>query len=289
MGEKDLRLLILGAHPDDAEYHAGGLAALYRKNGHAVRMISVTDGSAGHHQRSSAELKGLRRREAAAAGQVIGAAYETWDFPDGQLQAALPLRQRIIREIRIFAPDLVLTHRTNDYHPDHRAVGQAVQDASYMVTVPLVVHDVAFLRAEPVVAYMPDLFTRPCPLRPDIVLDIGPVAATVVQMLACHQSQVFEFLPFNHGITDRVPAGAEQRRAWLADWFEQRIGARADRFRDELIATYGRQRGQAVRLAEAFEVSEYAAPLTAEARRRLFGFLYDNDTGGPSPRGLADL
>ena len=139
MSGEQLRLLILGAHPDDADVHAGGLASIYRQLGHVVKMISVTDGGAGHHQRSSAELAEIRRAEAAAAGKVIGAAYETWGNPDGELQPTLEVRHQIIREIRTFQPDLLLTHRTNDYHPDHRAVGQVVQDASYMVTVPLVV------------------------------------------------------------------------------------------------------------------------------------------------------
>src|SRR5436190_14317544 len=104
------RLLILGAHPDDAEFHAGGLAATYRERGCEVRMISVTDGAAGHHVRTPAELRQMRRAEAAAAGRLIDAAYETWDFPDGHLQPTLELRQRIIAEIRSFGPDLVLTH-----------------------------------------------------------------------------------------------------------------------------------------------------------------------------------
>src|SRR5207249_4676648 len=68
-----LRLLILGAHPDDAEYHAGGLAAIYRRLGHAVKMISLTSGDAGHHEMRGPELAARRRREAAAAGAVIGA------------------------------------------------------------------------------------------------------------------------------------------------------------------------------------------------------------------------
>jgi len=47
-----LRLLIIGAHPDDADYAAGGTAALYRVRGHVVRMLSLTNGDAGHHEQS---------------------------------------------------------------------------------------------------------------------------------------------------------------------------------------------------------------------------------------------
>ena len=209
MAETPLKLLVLGAHPDDAEYHAGGLAAIYRELGHTVRMISLTNGAAGHYQRPPETLGEIRRAEAAAAGRVIGATYETWDIPDGELMPTLEVRRRVIREIRTFAPDLVLTHRTSDYHPDHRAVGQLVQDASYLVTVPNVLREVPALRNDPVVAYMADLFAKPSPLTPDVVLDVTDRIATIVAMLACHRTQVFEWLPFGQGVLQEVPAGRD--------------------------------------------------------------------------------
>ena len=219
--DEPLRLLILGAHPDDAEYHAGGLSCLYRQRGHAVRMVSMTDGSAGHHAMKPDELAEVRRQEAAESAALIGAEYEIWDFPDGQLQTTLTLRERVIREIRLFRPDLVLTHRTNDYHPDHRAAGQAVQDASFLVRVPLVVPEVPPLPKDPVVAFMADLFTKPSPLRADVVLDIAEQLDTVVAMLACHRSQVFEWLPYLDGVLEQVEDEAERERlAWLRQVME---------------------------------------------------------------------
>lgn len=264
------RLLILGAHPDDAEFHAGGLAANYRDAGHEVRMISVTDGAAGHHERTPEELRVMRMAEAAAAGKLIGAAYETWDFPDGHLMPTLELRHRIIAEIRRFRPDLVLTHRTSDYHPDHRAVGQAVQDASFLVTVPLVVPEVPALRRDPVVAYMCDLFTRPARFRADVVLDTTSRVDLIVRMLACHRSQVFEWLPYNQQVEDQLPAAEDARLVWLRDWFTRIVVLRAERFRRELVAAYGAQRGDLIQCCEAYEISEYAAPLDAAAREQLF-------------------
>ncbi len=275
MPDDSLRLLILGAHPDDAEYHAGGLAAIYRELGHTVKMVSVTDGGAGHHQRSSDELVQLRRREASQAGAVIGAEYVTWDFPDGALTPSLEVREQIIREIRTFAPDLVLTHRTSDYHPDHRAVGQAVQDASYMVTVPLAVPDVPILRRDPVVAYMVDLFTKPCPFQADVVLDADSHVETIVAMLACHQSQFFEFLPYNFGCEGDVPDNDLARLDWLKNWYLDLVGKRAERFRPELVAAYGETRGREIKVMEAFEISEYASSLDDAARYRLFPWLAD--------------
>ncbi len=264
------RLLILVAHPDDAEYFAGGLATRYRGLGREVRIISVTNGEAGHHERKPEELVPLRREESAEAGRVIGADYQNWDFPDARLEPTLEVRHRIIREIREFKPDLVLTHRTCDYHPDHRAVGQAVQDASYLVTVPNVLPDIPALREDPVVAYLADLFTRPSPLRADILIDVAEQMDSIVAMLACHRTQVFEWLAYEGGVLDDVPADAVERLAWLRTWFSAQIRPRADRFRAELIEACGEDRGRAIEFIEAFELGEYGSRPDKNRCRELF-------------------
>lgn len=273
MSSLPLRLLILGAHPDDAEFHAGGLILQYTRAGHVVKLVSATDGGAGHQTLSGPTLTEIRSREAQAAAQEVGATAELWPFPDGRLEPTLELRERVIREIRTFRPDLVLTHRTCDYHPDHRAIGQAVQDASYLVTVPSICPDAPILRRDPVVATMNDRFTRPTSMRADVILDISADLAAITRMCACHASQFFDWLPFNQQQLDAVPSGAADRLAWLADQLRVYLRSYAERFRAELIATYGPQRGAAAELAEAFEISEYAAPLDPAARRRLFWFL----------------
>lgn len=252
------RLLIIGAHPDDAEFAGGGLATIYRQLGRPVKMISVTDGSAGHHLRKPAELVELRRAEAAAAGRIIGATYETWDFPDARLEPNLKVRWRIIEEIRTYKPDLVLTHRTCDYHPDHRAVGQCVQDASYLVTVPNVLPEVQALRKDPVVAYLPDHFTRPNPLRPDVLIDIADQLPMIARMLACHRSQLFEWLAYEADILDTVPSDENDKIKWVESWIKRHIAYRAQQYRAELIERFGESEGSAIHSIEAFEISEYA-------------------------------
>ncbi|NLS90601.1 MAG: PIG-L family deacetylase [Planctomycetaceae bacterium] len=273
MSDAPLRLLILGAHPDDSEFHAGGLASLYRELGHEVRMVSATDGSAGHHLLGREELARVRKKEAASSAAVIGAVGETWEFPDGELQATLDLRHRVIAEIRRFRPDLVLTHRTNDYHPDHRAVGQAVQDASFLVRVPLVVPEVPALDRDPVVAYMADMFTKPSPLDPHVVLDIGSRIDTIVRMLAQHASQVFEWLPFLDGTTADVPAGEAERLAWLKEWYTGIIRPRADRCREALRRIYSIDRTDTIELVEMFEISEHGGTLTDSLKAKLFPWM----------------
>src|SRR5262245_33752271 len=195
MAEPPLRLLIIGAHPDDADYHAGGTAALYRAAGHVVKMVSLTNGDAGHQTLRGADLARRRREEARAAGAVIGAEYEVLDNHDGELLPTLENRRQVIRLIRGFRPDLVLTHRPN--HPDHRYTSQLVQDAAYMVTVPAVVPEAPHLPRDPVIAYLPDHFQKPYPFQPAVAVDVGGVLDQAVAMLDCHRSQFYEWLPYN--------------------------------------------------------------------------------------------
>ena len=150
-----------------------------------------------------------------------------------------------------------------------------MRDASYLVTVPGILPEVPILERPPVVAYMPDLFTKPYPMVGDVVVNIEPIFETVVDLAAAHRSQVFEWLPFNRGVESEVPSEAPARRTWLRDWLAAWIRPRAERYRPELIATYGSELGLAISLIEVFEISEYAAPLDARTRQRLFWFLLD--------------
>jgi hypothetical protein len=142
-----------------------------------------------------------------------------------------------------------------------------------MVTVPSIVPDVPALRADPVVAYMTDLFTKPVPFQPDIVFDVTPFLSEIVGMLACHACQFFDWLPFNMRMEDQLPHDEAGRLEWLTNLYRRRAQAVADRFRDALIATYGREVGSKILCAEGYEISEYASQPDAAARKRLFNWL----------------
>src|SRR5881227_2244682 len=150
MPEQRLRILVIGAHPDDADIKAGGTAAQWCNLGHAVRLVSLTNGQAGHQTMSGPPLARRRRAEAQAAAAAIGATYEVLDHPDGELDDRLAYRHEVVRLIRGFRPDLVITHRSTDYHPDHRFAGLLVQDAAYLLTVPAICPDMPHLPACPV-------------------------------------------------------------------------------------------------------------------------------------------
>jgi len=263
-------ILAIGAHPDDCDMLAGGLAALCARAGHDVHFVAATNGDAGHHEMGGAPLARRRLAEARAAAAVVGITYTVLDNHDGELQPTLDNRRAIVGLIRAIKPDLILTHRPNDYHPDHRYTAQLVQDAAYTVTVPGTVALTPHLATNPIFGYMSDCFRRPYPFAPDVAIDIDDVLDQKMSMLHQHTSQVYEWLPFNEERLAEVPATETERRAWLRARYAPDFVDVADRYRSLLTDLYGAEHGGRVRHAEAFEISEYGAPLTPEARRRIF-------------------
>ncbi len=233
-------------------------------------LVSVTNGNAGHHEMQPGELAARRKAEAQRAGEFIGADYLVLDHDDARLTPALEVREELIGLIRQFRPDLLLACRPADYHPDHRAAGQLVIDASYLLTVPLVRPDVPIMERMPVIAYTYDHFRRPLPFQPDVVIAVDELAETKARMLACHESQVYEWLPFNGGYLDEVPAEEPGRSEWFLNRCRSRWAWLADQFRSELVERYGEQEGGRVQCAEAFELCEYGRDPSREDLERLF-------------------
>lgn len=273
MATDTIRVLIFGAHPDDPDSKAGGIAALYSQQGHQVKMVSLTNGDAGHHEIGGAPLAWRRRKEAAASGACLGCEYITLDNHDGALLPTLEVRHQVIEIIRAFEPDMVMTPRPWDYHPDHRYTAQVVQDALYMVTVPNVVSRVPHLSRNPIALYLYDHFQKPYPFTPDVVVGIDEVIEKKVDALHSHTSQMYEWLPYNRGALDEVPENPAERRSWLRKVLEPRLSRPADLYRDKLIEFYGEEKGRQFKYAEAFEVCEYGAPLSEAGLKRLFPFF----------------
>lgn len=273
MPQRPLRILVIGAHPDDCELKAGGVAALYRQLGHHVKFVSVTNGEAGHQTRLPGHLAEVRRAETEAVAALLNMEYEVLENRDGRLQPTLEARSRIIALIRRYQPDLILTHRPNDYHPDHRATSTLVCDAAYMVIVPHIVPEAPALRVNPVIAYLSDHFQKPAPFQPTVVVDVEPVLETIIDLLECHRSQFHEWMPWTMCEEDRVPTDPVGLRAMTRNLYERFNGPLADRYRDLVIANYGPDRGAKVRYIEAFEPCEYGSPLTDDNKKALFPML----------------
>ncbi len=210
-GEGQLRIIVIGAHPDDPE-KVGGTMAKFIEMGHKVRLVSLTNGNAGHFEMGGGPLAQRRYQETQCAGRAIGAEYIVLDNDDGKLMPTLENREEVIRQIREFQADIVISPRPNDYHPDHRNTGLLVRDAAYMVTVPNIVASVPHLMKNPVFMYMWDRFTEPSPFVPDIVVAIDDVIEKKIDMYHCHESQMYEWLPYNQGILESVPSDPAERR-----------------------------------------------------------------------------
>lgn len=264
-----IRVIAFGAHPDDCDIRAAGLAAKYAEAGHLVKFVSVTNGDAGHHEMGGGMLADRRRKEAQESGRRLGIQYDVLDNHDGELVPSLDVRMQIIRKIREWNADIVLSPRPNDYHPDHRYTGVLVQDAAYMVTVPNLASDTPSIRKNPIFLYFYDGFQRPQPFRPDIVISIDDVIKKKFQALDAHVSQVYEWLPWHAGILDQVPKDPNGRIDWLMTQRPQRIRSE---WKDALRKRYG-AKADSIQHAEAFEITEYGRQPSEEEIRKLMPFF----------------
>ena len=265
-----IRVIAIGAHPDDCDIGSAGTAAKFAALGHKVKFLSVTNGDAGHQSTGGGALAQRRRAEALESARRLGIEYEVLDNHDGELQPTVEVRKQIIRRIREWNADVVLAPRPNDYHPDHRYTGVLVQDAAYMVVVPNVVPDVPPLRRNPVFLYFQDNFQRPNPFRPDVTIIIDDVFEKKVAAFDAHASQFYEWLPWVAGQLDQVPKDPEARRKWVAS---QRVRPISPATLATLTKWYGPDRAQKARYVESFELCEYGRQPDENEIRRLFPML----------------
>lgn len=263
-----MRILAIGGHPDDCEFQAGGSALRWKAAGAVVKFVSATDGRTGHFQGTPEALAQRRAAEAKAACDLAGFESEVLDIPNNGLVADLPSREKFIRVIRSFNPDIVITHRLCDYHPDHRYTAQLVQDSAHSVCLPLLLPDVPAMARNPVILFMHDEFTQPTVFRPDLLVDIDAQMDMKTRLLDCHGSQMYEWLSWGGVEGEAPPADAAGRLQWLRKKEDARNCHVADRFRTRLESVYG-PRGRSIRCAEAFEISEYGAKLSPEMRAQL--------------------
>jgi N-acetylglucosamine malate deacetylase 1 len=269
---KKLRVLFIGAHPDDCEYLAGGTAIKFKSLGHIVKFLSITNGDTGHYSICREELAKIRRIEAENAGLLYDIESEVLGISSNQLVPDISTRELIICKIREFKPDIIFCHRPNDYHPDHRYSAILVQDSSYALRIPHVCPEVPFLMHSPLMFYMFDEFKKPYEFFSDVVVDIDNVLDKKVEMLHCHKSQFYDWLPWIEKETDQVPVEDVTRFIWLMKRQKDIDRRTSDKFREKLKARYGTSSGLKVECSEAFEICEYGGHLIEDKLNDYFHF-----------------
>ena len=268
-----LRIMVIGAHQDDPE-KCGGTAIKFSRAGHTVQFLCATNGQSGHEKYPGYHIVQVRDREKNRAKEVLGiAGYESLDINDGYLTTEIHNRERMMRAIRTFAPDIIITHRPCDYHPDHRNTGMLVQDCSYLLRVPNFLPTVPVMEKLPLIFYMSDTFQKPYPFQADVVIDIDDVSEQRLLAYAQHESQVFDWLYWVDGIDpDTLPTDPQGRIQLIRERYLPRCSWQSDRFRDKLIERYGQAHAANVRYCEAFEACEYGASHKGVDYKKLFPF-----------------
>jgi LmbE family N-acetylglucosaminyl deacetylase len=271
-----LRIICFGAHPDDCELQAGGVAAMWAAKGHKVKFVSTTNGDIGHWRDAGGPLAKRRKAEVEAAARILGITVEVLDIHDGEILPTLENRRLITRLIREWQADLVLGPRPNDYHPDHRYTSILVQDAAYMVTVPFFCPDVPALQNNPVFMFYPDRFQKPTPFQPDIVVSIDGVMEQKLNALGEIVSQFYEGgANGSAALLPTDPAKQKERHQLVRQNLARRNQALAERFRSKLLDWYSADEAAKVKHLEAFEICEYGRQPGKAELKKLFPFFGD--------------
>ena len=264
-----LRIIAFGAHPDDCELKAGGVAAKWAAAGHHVKFVATTNGDVGHFAMGGGQLALRRAAEVKKCAEILGITTQVLDIHDGELLPTIENRRTFARLIRDWQADVVLCHRPNDYHPDHRYTGILIQDAAVLVAAPFFALDTPPCPKNPIILFYSDDFRKPYPFDPAIIVDVDDV---IESKRACYDAMPSQFADRDSWMgryLPGVPDDDEGRRLFIREWLINLDVEVADKYRELLVKRYGEQ-GSRTRYAEAFEVCEYGAPADWAVLDQLF-------------------
>ena len=184
-----MRVLAVGAHPDDLEILCGGTLARYVEEGHEVVMCHATKGDRGSFEYTSEEITRIRGEEARRAAEIAGAEYVSLELSDGEVNAADPAQRRLLVDlVRDARPDVIITHSSGDYMADHNEISRLVFDTSFFSSLPLfetgkpahpVVAPIYFMETVTGLGFIPTEF-----------VDVTGTIDKKVRMLEAHESQL---------------------------------------------------------------------------------------------------
>jgi LmbE family N-acetylglucosaminyl deacetylase len=267
-----LRIIAFGAHPDDSELKASGVAALWAAQGHKVKFVAMTNGDIGHFKMAGGPLAKRRLAEVKECARILGIETEVLDIHDGELEPTLENRKKVARLIREWQADIVLFHRPYDYHPDHRYVGVLVQDAAVVVVAPFFTPDTDPVKKNPVFLYYSDGFLKPYPFDPTIVIGIDEVADKKWNCVSAMPSQFGDADSWQASTLPGVPKENVKREEYLLNLFKDRNAEIANKYRNRLIELYGNEKGSKIKYAEAFEICQYGRQVSIEELKTMFLF-----------------
>jgi N-acetylglucosamine malate deacetylase 1 len=269
-GNEPLRIIAFGAHPDDCELKASGVAAMWAAQGHKVKFVSMTNGDIGHFKEAGAPLAIRRLAEVQECARTLGIETEVLDIHDGELMPTLENRKTVARLIRDWQADIVLFHRPYDYHADHRYTGVLVEDAAVLVAAAFFTPDTPPTEKNPIFMYYSDGFEMPYPFKPTIVVGIDEVAEKKWDCIRSMPSQFADADSWQGRTLPNVPQDAKQRQEYILGVMQKRNAEVADKYRDRLNELYGRERGGKFKYAEAFQICQYGRQVSVEELQKLF-------------------
>ncbi len=183
-----MRILAIGAHPDDIEFGCGGTLTKYARQGHQVYLLVMTEGSGGGDGL-------IRRAEQEEAARLMRAAKLVWgEYPDTAIPLGRPLIQRLEGVIQEIQPEFIFVHYHEDTHQDHRNLSTCT------ITATRYTRNVLFYEGPTSVNFSPNVF-----------VDVDSVLDVKIALLQAHRSQVSKTNIENLSIVDVARASAHFR------------------------------------------------------------------------------
>ena len=191
-----MRILAVGAHPDDLELLCAGTLAKYSKEGHTVVMAHMCNGNKGHFTIPPEELASMRAEEAKKSAEIIGAEIIQGEYPDLELGIDENSKRTAVDVIRRARPDVIITHSPDDYMVDHINTSRLIVEASFIATLPHYKSDYPAHNIIPPVFFMDTL--AGVNFIPTEYVDITDEIEIKEKMLLCHQSQYIWLRDHDH-------------------------------------------------------------------------------------------
>ncbi len=270
---KGKRVIVICAHPDDAELTSGGTCILLSRMGYKIKYVSLTNGNKGHHKGTKNEIAIRRYNEVQEVKRRMNCEYEILNNEDGELESTLKNRMEVIRLIREWDADIVITHPPYDYHPDHRHTSLLVQDAAFLVNVPKILPEVPAVEQSPLFLYTRGRYINPQKLQPDIVVDITPVIREKAYVIDAHVSQMYEWLPWINRNNDVIPETEEGKIEYILRQYVLKRGEIKEKDKP-VVEKWYRDNTKKVKTIEAFEICEFGSTVDDQDIRELFPMFY---------------